>query len=356
MTNPKSNNRYPSVDGVNQMQDVQCSRSKTQRRELAFTLVELLVVIAIIGILVAMLLPAVQAARESARRSACTNQLKQLGLAVLLHESTHNHLPTGGWGHFWLGDPDRGFGESQPGGWLFNILPYVEEQALYDLPADGDPNTLTTQQLEASRTLSESPVGLFNCPSRRSPVLFPKPSSGPRIAYNALPSVNFLAARSDYAANWGDTFISGLEDLDRPFPSQMPDHPNGYHPKSVEEYFNGVCYLESEVRFSQLTDGTSKTYFGGEKYLNPDDYETGIDFADNENWASGFNNDNHRSCIDPPVADTPGLTLTGFGGSHPSVVMMLMCDGSVHAIPYSIDTVVHRNLGNREDGQVVSLN
>ncbi len=320
-----------------------------------FTLVELLVVIAIIGILVGLLLPAVQAARESARRSTCTNQLKQLGLAVLLHESTHQHLPTGGWGHFWVGDPDRGFDQSQPGGWLYNVLPYVEEKAIYDLPADGDPNKLTPNQLAAARQMSETPISLFICPSRRSSTLFPKPSDGTRIAYNALPSVAFLAARSDYAANWGDTFIGELEDLDRPFPSQMPKHPGGFHPSTVEQYFTGVSYLESEIRMSQVTDGTSKTYFGGEKYLNPDDYETGADFADNENWASGFNNDIYRSCLDPPVGDTPGLTLTGFGGPHPSVVMMLMCDGSVHSLPYSIDTRVHRNLGNREDGEIATL-
>src|SRR5690348_10720611 len=101
------------------------SRRLTRR---GFTLVELLVVIAIIGILIALLLPAVQAAREAARRVQCTNHLKQLGLGFMVHHDQQKHFPTGGWGYMWVCDADRGLDKRQPGGWGYTVLPFTEQQ------------------------------------------------------------------------------------------------------------------------------------------------------------------------------------------------------------------------------------
>src|SRR3954453_2916900 len=100
---------------------------RRSHRVLGFTLVELLVVIAIIGILVALLLPAIQAAREAARRTQCKNHLKQIAVACLNYESSQKAFPAGGWGFRWMGDPDRGMGRGQPGGWIFQVCSYLEE-------------------------------------------------------------------------------------------------------------------------------------------------------------------------------------------------------------------------------------
>ena len=130
----KCDDGQPSWDGT------MVSTLKTSRSRAAFTLVELLVVIAIIGILVALLLPAIQAAREASRRTQCTNQLRQLAISFHNHHDTHKHLPTGGWRWTWLGYPEYGYGREQPGGWMYNILQFMEESALHDYGTGTDGN------------------------------------------------------------------------------------------------------------------------------------------------------------------------------------------------------------------------
>ena len=136
-----------------------------------FTLVELLVVIAIIGILVALLLPAVQAAREASRRSHCSNNLKQLGLAAQLHVDTHGFLPSSGWGDAWVGCPDLGAGRKQPGSWAYQLLNYMEQSVRRQVGLQfqcGDPNSAA-----AIREMVATPIPTFNCPSRRSAQAYP---------------------------------------------------------------------------------------------------------------------------------------------------------------------------------------
>ncbi|MDO7677282.1 MAG: DUF1559 domain-containing protein, partial [Pirellulales bacterium] len=120
---------------------------RTHQLRYAFTLVELLVVIAIIGILLGLLMPAVQSARESARKASCQNNLKQIGLGVQQHVQSNGFFPSAGWGWHWTGDADLGFGRSQPGSWIFSILPYIEETVIYKFASDGKPNEITAAQM-----------------------------------------------------------------------------------------------------------------------------------------------------------------------------------------------------------------
>ena len=128
-----------------------------QRAKRAFTLVELLVVITIIGILIALLLPAVQAAREAARMSQCANNIKQLALGCLNHESHTKRFPTGGWAACWTGDADRGTDWRQPGGCVYNLLPFIEQRRCTNLGAGlsyGGIRRITTRR-SASQTVNE---------------------------------------------------------------------------------------------------------------------------------------------------------------------------------------------------------
>ena len=131
---------------------------RTSKR-IGFTLVELLVVITIIGVLIALLLPAVQAAREAARQAQCSNNLKQMALACLSHEQANGFLPSSGWGWTWAGDPDRGFGKKQPGGWHFSILPYMGLDNVHDVGLG--------KNYAGDVIAAETPVSTFGCPTRR---------------------------------------------------------------------------------------------------------------------------------------------------------------------------------------------
>jgi len=306
-----------------------------------FTLVELLVVITIIGILIALLLPAVQGARESARRTQCANNLKQIALAFLNYHSAQGAFPDGGknkcnppvhpavdpamcwtgehsdWGCCGPYERDR-----SEWSWPYALLPYLEQQVLYD-----QTNT---------RVIYKTPVPVFYCPTRRRPIL-----------YNNL-------ALTDYAGNAGSTMGNS---------------------KTLQKV-NGVIVRRGtgHVSLDHVLDGASNTLLVGEKQINPD--RPGLPWDDNEPYvAPGWDADIVRigssSYLPQPDSlhpsyntpqPTPGLWsdpyYTGsnrFGSSHRGIFHAALCDGSVRPIAFNIDPTMFQRLCVRNDRQPVVL-
>jgi len=340
-----------------------------QRLHRGFTLVELLVVIAIIGILVALLLPAVQAAREAARRAQCQNHLKQIGTAFLLHEGAHKFLPASGTSPWHVGDAMRGVGKKQTGGWMYNILPYMEEQALYDLTNDGNP-VITAQQKAAAVIMQQTPVSSYNCPSRRSarPGPYTLPSSWQPVNSDPMQVV----VRGDYAANAGDGEgglkfpvrdasgkVTGYQPILPPLGYALFDNPSLFKFPSEKDQ-SGINFLGAEISIKDILDGTSKVYMVGEKYVNADQYESdgAADGGDNHSCYQGFDWDINRWATKawPATQDRPAFdAFQGFGSAHAGVWHAVFCDGSVHGLPYDMDNVVHMRLANRFDGEAAEL-
>jgi len=288
---------------------MQALRSRKSNCRNGFTLIELLVVIAIMSLLAALILPAVQAARESANRMACRNNLKQIALAFHSHHETLLFFPSGGW-QWWTpptyvngGGP--AVGSQQQAGWGFQILPYLEASNVWNADAI---------------TAVETPNRIFFCPTRRGPQTvtyvdqYTPPLTGTVVTH----------ALCDYAASNFD----GTGVVKQFFPNRMAD----------------------------VTDGTSTTLLVAEKRMNVS--ELGQNQPDdNEGYTGGWDEDTMRLTSEPPAPDFRG-TGPGpfvFGASHPGAFNAAFADGSVRSISYSINRTVFGYLGNKSDGQAIDF-
>ena len=307
-----------------------------------FTLIELLVVITIIGILIALLLPAVQSAREAARKTQCANNIKQMSLACLSHESMTHFLPCNGWGWCWLGEPDRGYGVAQPGGWSYNILPYMDQQNLHDLGAGQTGTALKTSRAQ----LFTTPLVMYDCPSRRPLTLYTYDLGADIFNCIALT----VSARMDYGINAGDR--PGPYGVQEPGPSTYTDGDNPNWAGWDNTPYSGVCYQRSQIALAHITDGASNTYLVGEATKFPGwTISNGWGGDDNHGPYTGFENDATRATYMTPLQDTPGIaTDSQYGSAHTGSFNISFCDGSVRTISYGIDFATHQHLGNRADG------
>ena len=278
-----------------------CGRRRSYA--LGFTLVELLVVIAIIGVLVALLLPAVQAARESARRTTCQNNLKQIGVTLHNFHDTHKTLPHGG-----DNGPDttasccaaqKGFRDYYS--WTYHILPYMEQQNVYDLSE--------TNWIQFRKSM----IASYYCPSRRQSRLYKS------------------WAKCDYATTRG-TGDNGIV-------THVPKGP---------------------LNLASITDGLSNTLAAAEGRVHVRFMDNGGCCSDNEDaFTNGWADDVIRMTSHPPGPDVrdsaiPDSFVDGkFGSAHRTGMNAALCDGSVRTITYTCDSVVFRNFGIRNDGNPV---
>jgi len=309
-----------------------------------FTLVELLVVIAIIVLLMALLLPAVQKVREAANKMRCGNNLKQIGIAIHNFYNDYNRFPTGG-SDWWLGiyyvGTSPGQVPQQWVGWMYQILPYIEKDAVANTV---DFNAAWTQPGPVTRTK----IPLYFCPSRRAPLV----------------GATYGRALNDYAAAIpGDT--NGLD------PNSLNDVTPfwnwGDHDGIIERVaYDGVStFFDIKIIFGSITDGSSNVIMVSEKWLEPQAYLTNS-WNDDQGWCCGWDPDIMRMTKIPlhpddngPFPRSNGLQEWqqgfGFGSAHAGGVNVLFGDGSVRNANFDIDRNVWWLLGNRHDGQPIQL-
>jgi len=286
----------------------------------------------------------------------CINNLKQIGLGTLTHEQTQKHYPTGGWGCIWVGDASRGFGRGQPGGFFYNILPFMEYKSIHDL-SKGD-TKVSAGARNGAKQMNMMPMSTFTCPTRRPPMLLPAVN----VYQNSLGIINCAPIsskapgapgsanldalfHSDYKANAGTMFIQWFKGpLSWADAENSPDYFNapGTNPVQIQERCNGVAYQRSIIAIKDIVDGTTHTYLAGEKYCDVNTYYTGADGSDDSPFLGGDDYDLYgwttNSNVGIPRRDVRGLGLgpNPFGSAHPYTFNMVMCDGSVKSESYDI--------------------
>jgi prepilin-type N-terminal cleavage/methylation domain-containing protein/prepilin-type processing-associated H-X9-DG protein len=308
--------------------------SAEHRRVRGFTLIELLVVIAIIAVLIALLLPAVQAAREAARRAQCSNNLKQIGLAMHDYHSTHDVFPPGYITSTETSQPNSP--ETGPGwAWGTMLLNKVEQSAVYNATNFSLP--ITDPASQTVRTIS---LSVFLCPSSTG-------GSGPVILKNAA----------------GTTLVTDLS------PGQYVASAGQLEVEEFPANNNGVFYRNSRNGVRDVTDGTSMTLMAGERSRNTADATwVGViprsQVCTNPRWSV-------RSCETANVmvlghtgpspdqrwVDVPNYKGAGaddFWSLHPGGCNFLFCDGSVRFVKESVNPKIFSYLSTRAGGEVVS--
>jgi prepilin-type N-terminal cleavage/methylation domain-containing protein len=327
--------------------------SFSQMAKTGFTLVELLVVIAIIGVLVALLLPAVQAAREAARRTQCSNHLKQLGLGAQNFHDVRGFLPPNRLGNV----PSGGVNGIAPPAdtawltWAVILLPYIEQQNFYQ---QWDEYAIYPSH---SVTVTRQAVPVYFCPSRRRPTT---------AFSNDTPS----GGLSDYAAcpgrgNNDGIGINGVENAEARgsmICARWIINPNVTPWRLIE--------WKGTVRLANVTDGTSNTFLIGEKHVRwMNAAGTGRFVFGTGDDRSVYNESNHNNFrrfaglgydgVQYSIAryvDSQSVQAVDnrkFGSRHPGVCQFVLCDGSVASIKETIDITVLGNLAERDDGNSI---
>jgi len=293
-------------------------------RQRGFTLVELLVVIAIIGILVALLLPAIQMAREAARRTQCNNNLKQIGLALHAYHDTHQRMPPGWIAQhpttrqpYWLGQPGWG--------WAARLLPFIEQQNVSQNLIDFD--RPITDPINDEARLANIPT--YRCPSDTGEQSFTLPA-GP------MPSPN-------YATGYSDTVVPTANYIGVFGTIQMLNACGG----GGDCIGNGSLVFRKGFRFADLLDGTSQTFVVGERNSK---YSPSI-------WLGVVAGAAHAPGRITAVASTPPNSAQGapftFSSYHPAGTNFLAADGSVKLVNESIERAFYHALCTRAEGDIV---